>query len=44
MPTDLAKLARGFGTEGEAGICPADFHLEIAEIRAAFGGRVVVYG
>lgn len=43
MPADLARAARGFGTD-RPGVCPADFHLDVAEVRAAFGGQVVVYG
>ncbi len=39
---DLARLARGLDASAP-GLCPGDFLLEIAEVRNAFGGRVVIY-
>ncbi len=40
---DLARVAEGLSASAP-GLCARDFRLEVAEIRAAFPGRVVVYG
>lgn len=41
-PADLARLARAMDV-ASPGLCPHDFRLDVREVRAAFGGQVVVY-